>query len=280
MKKASLYNKAKRTNKADLWTKYKLCKWQTQRAIRSAKWSFLKTKLSESLEQENSKPLWRYIKSKRQDGTGVSPLKGNGQLHPDSRRKAEILNHQFCSVFTSADATNIPKLSGPPNTEMPKFEITVQGVTKLLEGLNGGKAPRPDELPNLILKNAANEISPFLKVIFDQSLQMGKLPDDWVEANVAPVFKKGDQHSPANYRPISLTCVCAKLLEHIICKQIMSHFSKNKILTPVIHGFRSKHSCQSRLLITTDEFNQNFEGKTQTDVGFLVYIFRCWRWLL
>ena len=75
-----------------------------------------------------------------------------------------------------------------------------------------------------------------------------------VEANVAPVFKKGDRHSPANYRPISLTCVCAKLLEHIICKQIMSHFSEDKILTPV------------QQLITTDEFIQNFESKTQTDV--------------
>ena len=235
----SLYSKAKRTNKADLWAKYKLCKRQTQRAIRSARWSFLKNKLSESLEQKNSKPLWRYIKSKRQDGNGVSPLKENGQLHSDSRRKAEILNNQFCSFFTSEDTKDIPKLPGPPNTEMPKFKITVQGVTKLLEGLNGGKASGPDELPNLILKNAANEISPFLKIIFDQSLQTGKLPDDWVEANVAPVFKKRDRHSPANYMPISLTCVCAKLLEHIICKQIMSHFSENKILTPVQHGFRS-----------------------------------------
>ena len=196
----------------------------------------------------------------------VSPLKENGQLHSDSRRKDEILNNQFCSVFTSEDTTNIPKLPGPPNTEMPKFEITVQGVTELLEGLNGGKAPGPDKLPNLILKNAANEISPFLKIIFDQSLQTGKLPDDWVEANVAPVFKKGDWHSPANYRLISLTCVCVKLLEHIICKQNMSHFSENKILTPVQHGFRSKHSCESQLLITTDEFIQNCEGMTQTDV--------------
>ena len=46
----------------------------------------------------------------------------------------------------------------------------------------------------------------------------------------------------------------------------MSHFSKNKILTPVQHGFRLKHSCESKHLITTDEFIQNFEGKTQTDV--------------
>ena len=110
---------------------------------------------------------------------------------------------------------------------MHKFEIIVQGETKLLESLNGGKAPGPDKLTNLILKNAANEISPFLRI----SLQTGKLPDDWVEANFAPVFKKGDQHSPADYRPISLTCVCVKLLDHIICKQLMFHFSKNKILT-------------------------------------------------
>ena len=92
-KKTSLYSKAKRTNKADLWAKYKLCKRQTQRAIRSARWYFLKNKLSECLEQTNSKPLWRYIKSKRQDGNGVSPLKENGQLHSDSRRKSEILNN-------------------------------------------------------------------------------------------------------------------------------------------------------------------------------------------
>ena len=52
----------------------------------------------------------------------------------------------------------------------------------------------------------------------------------------------------------------------MICKQIISHFSENKILTPVQHGFRSKHSCESQLLITTDEFIQNFESKTQTDV--------------
>ena len=130
---------------------------------------------------------------------------------------------------------------------MPKFEITVQGVTKLLEGLNGGKASGPDELPNLILKNDANKISPFLKIIFDQSLQTGKLPDGWIEANVAQVLKNGDRHSPANYRLISLTCVCAKLLEHIICKQIMSHF----------FGKQNFNTCTACISIKTQAFDYN-----------------------
>ena len=46
----------------------------------------------------------------------------------------------------------------------------------------------------------------------------------------------------------------------------MFHFPKNKILVPVQHGFRSKHSCESKLLITTDECIQNVESKTQTDL--------------
>ena len=46
----------------------------------------------------------------------------------------------------------------------------------------------------------------------------------------------------------------------------MCRFSKSKILTPVQHGFRSKHLSESQLLITTDDLIQNFDSKTQTDV--------------
>ena len=121
------------------------------------------------------------------------------------------------SVNTKAwYTTNMPKLEGPPTTDLDKIEITESGITKLLSELNADKAPGPDELPNSLLKNAAKEISPFLKDIFEHSIQIGKLPDEWVEANVAPVFKKR-------------TCVCAKLLEHIICKSIMTHFTKKRI---------------------------------------------------
>ena len=92
-----------------------------------------------------------------------------------------------CATFISKDTTNIPKLPGPPNTEMTKLEITVQGVTKLHKGSNGGKASVPDELPNFILKKAFNEISPFLQIIFDVSLDT--LNTRWLM--LPPSSKKG-----------------------------------------------------------------------------------------
>ena len=55
----------------------------------------------------------------------------DGQLHSDSRRKVEISNQQFCSVFTDEDTTKMPKLEGPPATDMDNIEITQSGITKL-----------------------------------------------------------------------------------------------------------------------------------------------------
>ena len=36
-----------------------------------------------------------------------------------------------------------------------------------------------------------------------------------------PIFKKGDRSSPANYRPIFLTSVLCKTLEHILSSNII-----------------------------------------------------------
>ena len=46
----------------------------------------------------------------------------------------------------------------------------------------------------------------------------------------------------------------------------MTHFTKNEILTPVQHGFRAEHSCQSQLLLNTEDLVQNYEDKIQTDL--------------
>ncbi|MEW8489873.1 MAG: reverse transcriptase family protein, partial [Candidatus Thiodiazotropha endolucinida] len=144
--------------------------------------------------------------------------------------------------------------------EVQSFSIHVDGVRKLL-GLNPHKASGPDTIPTKFLKEAAFEIASALTLIFSASLSQGIVPDDWKTADVTPIFKKGDRSAPANYRPISLTAVCSKVMEHILHSQ--------RILSDQQHGFRKRRSCESQLILTIQDLAQGLEEGEQIDAVLL-----------
>ena len=43
------------------------------------------------------------------------------------------------------------------------------------------------------------------------------------KANVVPIFKKGDNSAAGNYRPVSLTSIASKVMEHIISDASSRH---------------------------------------------------------
>lgn len=131
---------------------------------------------------------------------------------------------------------------------MPDIHITVNDIEKLLNKLYPHKAKGPDEIHGRILKDCKTSIVPILTIIFEKSLATGKIPTDWKHANVCPVFKKGDKHDPKTYRPISLTCICCKLCEHVIASSMMTFLEDSDILYDLQHGFRSSRSCETQLL--------------------------------
>jgi len=94
---------------------------------------------------------------------------------------------------------------------MVDITVTSKGIEKLLFNLNLHKAADPDQIKPIILKYLLTPLSPILK---------GTLPPNWKDAKVAPVYKKGERSNPANYRPISLTCIRCKTLEHIVASSI------------------------------------------------------------
>ena len=148
---------------------------------------------------------------------------------------------------------------------MPPINVTVQGIFKLLKNLNPSKASGPDKIPCRLLVLTAHEIAPALTHLFSLSLKTGDIPEAWRHALVQPVFKKGDRSSAANYRPISLTSVICKLLEHVIRSGMTAHFDKHNILVTTQHGFRKNRSCESQLILTIDDLASTLDEGGQTD---------------
>ena len=263
-RKTRLYKKAKRTNSTSDWDQFKSFRKEVQKKIRTSYWSYTNQMLNDP-DDKHKKNFWRFIKAKRQDDAGISPLTHNGTTVSDSKGKATILNTQFKSVFTTEQLTDLPSMAESPYPEVQHIRISEEGVLKQLKQINITKATGPDLIPARILKEMADEIAPLLTCIFQQSLDTGEVPHDWRIANIAPIYKKGDRSVAANYRPVSLTSISCKILEHIIFSQVMDHYDSHNILIDSQHGFRSGRSCESQLIITAHDFAKTLDDRMQLD---------------
>ncbi|MCS5551394.1 MAG: reverse transcriptase family protein, partial [Gammaproteobacteria bacterium] len=268
-RKKKAYNKARKSNTTSDWEKYKKLKALTQRTTRQAHNKYLYNIISPKLTGE-SKQFYSYIKSKKQDTSGVAPLRDDkGFLHSDAKNKAEILNTQFKSVYTNEDHTNIPDKRHSPYTTMNPITVTENGVLKLLQRTNPHKATGPDNIPARLIKELAPELTPAITFLFQTSLNLGKVPKEWLNAHIVPVFKKGDKNTASNYHPVSLTSILCKTLEHIVNSNIMKHLDKSKILTDAQHGFRARRSCETQLVQTLDSIIKSIANNKQVDIVLL-----------
>ena len=288
------YRKHRKTGNPKDKLLFRELKHKVQQQIRTAYHHYVEDILGLTTEPGNnthSKPdtkkLFTLLKHSKKDSQSIPPLQSNGKTFSDTTEKADILNNQFQSVFSPkhplslqqtcqqaihdhTDTGKIPSSSIPSSTSkyptMPPFTIGSEGICKLLKALQPNKAAGPDKISPMILKELREQISGILQIIFSKSLHTGKLPSKWLDANISPIYKKGDRSLPSNYRPISLTCVLCKVMEHIVTSQLVKHFNRNNILYELQHGFREKRSCETQLIMLTHELLQNMQKGKQTDL--------------
>jgi hypothetical protein len=130
-------------------------------------------------------------------------------------------------------------------------------------------AAGPDGIGPGLLIELSNELAPVLTAIFNKSLTTGEVPADWKVANVTPIFKKGKRTAPENYRPVSLTSVCCKLLESVIKDKIMGHLKKHKLIKNSQHGFLPGRSCTTNLLSFFEKVTREVDSGRAFDAIFL-----------
>jgi len=111
------------------------------------------------------------------------------------------------------------------------IDFSQSDILQLLQKVNITKSPGPDQVHPRVLRECANELAEPLTIPFRESLNIGRLPTTWKEGNITPIFKKGSRSDVNNYRPVSLTCICCKLMEKIIRKALLQHLSDNELLS-------------------------------------------------
>ena len=91
----------------------------------------------------------------------------------------------------------------------------------------------------LHLKKLAPGAINYLTSIFNLSISTGQITEISHKAIIIPVLKPGkDNNIGKNWRPISLLCPAAKMLEKLLLPKILAHI----YFHTAQHGFRPKHS--------------------------------------
>ncbi len=130
--------------------------------------------------------------------------------------------------------------------------------------IHPNKASGPDNIPIRLLKECASTIAPSLTCLFNKSLKLGNLPSEWKLSNVIPLHKKGNKSYVENYRPISLMCVVAKVLERCVYNRLIDHIQN--MISAAQHGFLRGKSCTGQLLSVLHRISENLDLGKQTDI--------------
>ena len=78
-------------------------------------------------------------------------------------------------------------------------------------------------------------------------------------ADVTPIFKKDDNTSKKNFRPISILSALSKVDERLLSEQI-SNFMDDKF-SPYLCGFRKGYSTQHALLKLLENWRSYLDNK-------------------
>ena len=225
------------------------------------------------IESNNLGKFFKMANKKFSTKSGIGVIrKPDGSVTNDDSVKSVLLNDYFGSLF-SIDNNVLPPLDFTPNDNIECNNIVFNPslILNVLKNLRPDSSKGPDDIEPIFLKKLAHELAFPMACLFENFFHTGFVPDSWRCANITAVFKKGDTSLVENYRPISLTSVCCKVMETVIRDQMTDFLINNGLISKQQHGFLRRHSTCSQLLECVHDWSISINNKQSVDVMYIDY---------
>ncbi len=116
------------------------------------------------------------------------------------------------------------------------------------------------------MNELAEEISYPLTKKIQASLESGRLPKDWLTANVSPIHKGGQRLDPKNVQPVSLPSTCSYVMERITNFALTQFAVSQQLMNKRPHGFLHGRSCLANLLNASEQWTRSLDKNSGVDV--------------
>ncbi len=168
---------------------------------------------------------------------GVTVLK---EKNEELNRFAEHFD-QLLNVPGTVDQAALDSLQDIPSNdsldEPPRFEELLTAIAATREN----KAPGGCGIPAEVWKHGGIKLKERLYDLIVDIWKDEQMPQNWKDANIVPIFKKGSRKDCGNYRGISLLSIAGKIMARIILNRINDKITPN-ILPETQCGFRNNRS--------------------------------------
>ena len=201
--------------------------------------------------KKQPKQFFAYLKKERGNRVRVGPLRAEtGELVTEPKAQADLLNRCYASVFTVPDEEELPEVEClvDEDSKLVDVHYSQEKVLKVIEMLRKESAGGPDEMPSRVLMEIGTVISKPLALLIRRSMDEKRIPEEWRDSVVVPIYKGGSKCLPKNYRPVNLTVCIMKLKERIDREVIVNHIERHRLLADSQHGFCKGKSCVTNLL--------------------------------
>lgn len=234
---------------------YKKYKKIYKKVIVSAK--KLHNDLIYSQATNKSKTVWSIINNNldiKETKSGIENIKIGDNLINDPYIIAQHLNKYFIDLPVKLNNElneNLERNNFMPVQEYPTLflePVTKSEIFNIIMNLKSGTSSGIDNLSSNLIKKSVDFIVAPLTFLINLSLSEGHFPSILKTAKVFPLFKKGDNTLPENYRPVATLSTISKILERVVFNRIVSFTIKYNILSESQHGFRKSRSTETAIM--------------------------------
>ena len=200
--------------------------------------------------------------------SAIPPLFNGPEVLSSASDKAKLFAENI-SKNSNLDNSGIslPVFPSRTNLKLQNISVTTKMVKKVIVNLDLPKAPGPDCIPVVVLKNCKPELSYILAELFNECLKESSCFPDYLKvSSVVPVFKNVLERSAAtNFYHVSFLSVISKVFEKLVNNRTVDHLEKFGLFSDFQYGSRSSRSTADLLTVVSDRIARAFNrfGATQ-----------------
>lgn len=265
LKKQLLENK----NNINLKEKYKKYRNFLTDLIKISKNSYYQNQIS--LVSNNYKKTWKIINEATNEykdkSNAINLIKDeDGSNIYDRNKIADKFNNFFINAGSKITENIIQPNPLNKSVRVNEYSIFLEPTNSdeiigIINSLKPDSSPGKDEISTRILKLCKNFISEPISFITNKIFETSKIPDQFKEGVVIPIYKSGKIDEMNNYRPITLINILSKIFEKCLNQRLKNFLNKYNIISKNQFGFQknisTEHSLQQLASIIAENFDKN-----------------------